>query len=442
MRPGKTWLFRMGLVLAVWAGIEAVAASLLAFSPSLGDRAAARTAEGDALSPPSRAGKQPYVVHPYLGFVLDPAIGSPEFTRRQGNPISSHGFLDASGPRHPDDPGAVRVGFFGGSVAYYFSVRGLAALERDLQAVPCYAGKRIVPVRAMLGGYKQPQQLMALNWLLATGVELDLVLNLDGFNEVALYPAENPGERRVDPSFPRQWPHLVQDLPADQLPLGQIAYCRAERERWARRFGRRPLRFSPLVKLTAALVDRHFRTRLHEAQLAMLAAPDGTLAFAATGPAPDLADDDAMFHDLAGLWERSSLQMDRTCRGLGIPYVHLLQPNQYAPDGKPSMTDAERARVWDGKHPFRPGAEAGYPRLREAGKRLAARGVAFHDLTELFSATAEETDEDSCCHLNGRGNELLGAAMARAIAAAPCREPRPAPGGPAGPTDATSRSAP
>jgi hypothetical protein len=46
-------------------------------------------------------------------------------------------------------------------------------------------------VKATIGGYKQPQQLMALNWFMALGGEFDIVINLDGFNDVALPALEN-----------------------------------------------------------------------------------------------------------------------------------------------------------------------------------------------------------------------------------------------------------
>lgn len=36
------------------------------------------------------------------------------------------------------------------------------------------------------GGWKQPQQLLALNYFLSLGQRFDVIVNLDGFNEIAL----------------------------------------------------------------------------------------------------------------------------------------------------------------------------------------------------------------------------------------------------------------
>jgi hypothetical protein len=68
----------------------------------------------------------------------------------------------------------------------------------------------------------------------------------------------------------------------------------------------------------------------------------------------------------------------------------------------------------------------GWPHLAAAGGELAAAGVAFHDLTGLFAERRETLYIDDCCHLNVRGNELLGEAIGRALA------PQLAAGGAAG----------
>src|SRR4030095_13628597 len=49
-------------------------------------------------------------------------------------------------------------------------------------------------------GYKQPQQLLVLSYFLSIGQTFDLVLNIDGFNEVALGSLNN--ERGLDISMP------------------------------------------------------------------------------------------------------------------------------------------------------------------------------------------------------------------------------------------------
>ena len=56
----------------------------------------------------------------------------------------------------------------------------------QLAAAPAFRGREIVPLCFAHEGYKQPQQLLVLSYFLSIGQELDLVVNIDGFNEVAL----------------------------------------------------------------------------------------------------------------------------------------------------------------------------------------------------------------------------------------------------------------
>ncbi len=96
------------------------------------------------------------------------------------------------------------VAVLGGSVASYFAVNGTRRLEADLAGSPRFADQHFVFVNLALGGYKEPQQLMTMAYLMTLGAQFDLVLNIDGFNEVALHELENAGHH-IFPAFPRSW---------------------------------------------------------------------------------------------------------------------------------------------------------------------------------------------------------------------------------------------
>ena len=78
------------------------------------------------------------------------------------------------------------VGIFGGSGAAWFCEGGSDRLGSRLAEAPSFRGREIVPLCFAHEGYKQPQQLLILSYFLSIGQELDLVVNIDGFNEVAL----------------------------------------------------------------------------------------------------------------------------------------------------------------------------------------------------------------------------------------------------------------
>ena len=117
------------------------------------------------------------VVHPYLGYVLN---------RDHLDYVNDLGFAraDADVPRRAPD--RIVVGVTGGSVALDMCTIGRDALRRELSRH--FPDREIVITCLAVQGYRQPQQVMALNYLCCLGGEFDLILNLDGFNENALAP--------------------------------------------------------------------------------------------------------------------------------------------------------------------------------------------------------------------------------------------------------------
>ena len=422
----KRAAFRLVLLLVVGATVEAGAWGLFwllervpfSYGRLAELRAAARQEE--LLLPEDRRRNSPYALHPYLGYVYNPDINSAEFTAFHGNPVSDFGFLDAASPIRRRAEDRLIVGVFGGSVAYYLSARGMATLEARLAESPRFAGKRIEVVRAALGGYRQPQQLMALNYLLMLGGELDVLINLDGFNEVALYPAVDAA-RRASPLYPSSWPDLVSDVPERRALVGEVAWLRRCRRQWAGAASRGPLALSVTAGLVWRVGDRWLQATLAR-DVEELGHEEGRMRpYYVTGPRRRPRTVDETYSQLAEIWKRGSLQMDRLCRANGIDYYHFLQPNQYVPGSK-VMGDSERRAAFREDHQYRTGVLTGYPYLQYAGTELVAAGVRFHDLTEVFHDVSEPTYEDPCCHLDQLGNDLLAEAIARAILEGPAPE--------------------
>jgi hypothetical protein len=348
------------------------------------------------------------VLHPYLGFVGDPAL-DPGFT--------DWGFWGTLGPHPPArGPDRLLVGIFGGSLAADLYEYGGARLKARLRESGLWAGREIVLLNTAYGGYKQPQQLMALNYALALGAQFDIVVNLDGFNDVALDASEN-APQGVFPAYPRGWAMRVERFhdPALVEQVGLLAYLRGRRAGLAAGFAARPWRYSVTAGLVWTLLDRLSAARVAEARRALDAFRPADRRYQATGPARP-ATEAAAYEELASVWERGSLQLDRLCRANGIRYFHFLQPNQYVEGSKP-MGPAERRVAVNPAQPYRAGVERGYPLLQAKGREIASAGVSFHDLTRVFSRIHEPLYVDDCCHVNQRGYELLADAIADAIVA-------------------------
>jgi hypothetical protein len=443
---GKRVLAAALVALATWGGLELVAFAGLSIAegglvaPGRFERqrrqllaggagGAERGPEGgEALLALAAGGAGREALHPYLGYVFDPALNVTEDRVAEGRLlISELGFFVPPAGREAAPPPAVPhaaagdpldVALFGGSVAFILSFEGDEALRAALAEVPAFAGRPVRFARFALGGYKQPQQLATFAWLLSLGRSFDLVINLDGFNEVVLPWVENLPQG-THPLYPRSWAGRVAGLP-DPGRLeraGELAFLRGRREDRARLFSRPLVRHSYVWNLLWRLQDGALRGRVGEAEAALLrrppAAPRG---YAATGPEWRAGSEAATFRELAAAWARGSLQMHRLAAGNGIRYYHFLQPNQYVPGGK-RLSAEERRRAFDPGHPYRHAVEAGYPELAAAGAGLAREGVRFTDLTGIFRGVEESVWLDTCCHLNRRGTELLARAIGDAVAA-------------------------
>jgi hypothetical protein len=350
-------------------------------------------------------------VHPYLGFVRRPL----DHEEPETLPINSFGFVDANPPIQHREKGKVIVGIVGGSLAEQFCEGGLPELEAQLRRFPRFADKRFAFVRLAISGYKEPQQLFVVNYLLALGAQFDLILNIDGFNEIALPVVEN-WPAGVYPSFPRNWGTRVLERRDTSVlrQMGEVVYLQDSDRNWAERFGAFPWCYSPTCRLIWAVHHEWVGRQVLRGYKSTMDLRAKHRSFTAQGPPEKFADLPALLKHCVGVWKRSSLELAKCCDGLGIEYHHFLQPNQYVAGSKP-MSKLETATAIDETYPAREAIIAGYPLLIAAGRELAASGEHFHDLTQIFAHETRQTYRDNCCHLNPTGNELLAVAIAKAI---------------------------
>jgi hypothetical protein len=250
-----------------------------------------------------------------------------------------------------------------------------------------------------------------ITYLLGIGADFDMIINIDGFNEVALHPAEN-ARTRTFAAFPRHWYYYVTSLP--QRLTSEYEYYRLRRAKLAAAYSRPGLRHSVMGNLAWRLHDRRVQVRIEMAREALVEAAPEEEVPGALGPERDYRDYQQLMAHLVSIWKQSSLQLDRVSRANGIAYFHFLQPNQYVAGSKP-MDEVERSHALNPDHPYRRGALVGYPRLIAEGADLARRGVKFSDLTQLFAETRERLYIDDCCHFNARGHQIMADAIARAI---------------------------
>lgn len=351
------------------------------------DRAALRLLQGNLAQ------------HPFLGYVNDADVAA-----EQGHavPVSRFGLLDFAPPIRKRGPDRFVVAITGGSVAAQTWDQARDELAGELQRCDAIAGRRIEFVDLALGGWRQPQQLYAVQLVLLLGGEFDLVINLDGFNEIAMVH-ENL-HHGMPAWFPRGWARLLdQPAPAQQLRLGRLALARQQRVDAAAAAA--AWRWSALAQAFWLLLDRGHDRAIATAATAVEHGATRP-SYAITGPGTGGLDLPAAWAQMADLWADASLELAALCTRHGARYFHFLQPNQYVPGSKP-IGDAERRVAWIEKHPFKLAVENGYPLLQQRAGRLRAGRVHLHDLTGLFADHHEPLYTDTCCHLNRTGYALL-----------------------------------
>ncbi|MCS6845630.1 MAG: hypothetical protein NZ528_15130 [Caldilineales bacterium] len=357
-------------------------------------------------------------LHPYFGFTKWTA---PERRiNNEGFPGNQHDF-----PFRKTSPRQYIVAVFGGSVATSFTNLGQERLIQRLQEHPALADREIVLLNMAQGGYKQPQSLLALSYYLAAGQEIDLVINLDGFNEVAL-SARN-ASMNIDAAMP-SGDHLLpladlvnqSVLTPERVAALHDIYTRQQRlARLAKGVAGARLASVAFVREQLYRIEtaryRQAVMQFQESQQTPTNVSDRSLIFIA--PSLTGADEDALFRRVADIWANSSAMMHALLAQRGIPYYHFLQPNQYV-SAKP-LSAEERRYAYSPEHPYAVGAVKGYPYLLARAEDLRRQGVRFVNAVDAFDAHPETLYIDDCCHFNRRGAEILADLVADAILASP-----------------------
>ena len=333
-------------------------------------------------------------------------------------PTNNFGFASTHNyPFVKTSPNQFVIGMFGGSVGAWFCQVGAHRLVEDLKANAFFKTREIVPLCLSHEGYKQPQQLLVLSYFLSIGQTFDLVLNIDGFNEVTLSSFNN--QRGLDISMPSAMHldplvNLVNQATLTPEKLQSLAAISQYKERINYLVGR--LQHNRIAAINFVLERLHrSATTSYQAEVARFAAlpsnPSDASLILAT-PSVTQRDEAKALADSARSWSEASALMQTMLAARGVPYFHILQPNQYFTTRSFSAEEAKVAR--SNASPFKHGAEKGYPLLVNESEGLKSR-VNFLNATGIFDRESSAVYMDDCCHYTLRGNQLLADTIVRLI---------------------------
>lgn len=233
---------------------------------------------------------------------------------------------------------------------------------------------------AAIDGGKQPQQLFKLYYLDLIGLKFDIIINLDGFNELALPLSENYAinDHLI---YPRNYSRLVSTFNSDFDCLKDLNY--------------RVNRFSiiPLIEIYDLYKIRkcHFKLEGQNKN-------SGTRFSEITNYKKKSYSDSLKMSK--NIWIVSSNKINEFSNKNKILYIHVIQPNLYLENSKilsPSETKllnypkygdiiSNHYKIFDTEY-------------LNTDKKL--------DLKYVFKKNSQELYRDYCCHLNNLGMHII-----------------------------------
>jgi hypothetical protein len=346
-----------------------------------------------------------HILHPYLGFVSIPHDNYNQFC------------LPGIDPLIKRSENTLNIVLMGGSVAkdlYNFTGE---RIKQNLKSSEAYKNKDINLVVFALGGFKQPQQLLALNYFMALGAEYDIVINLDGFNEIVLPYSDNL-PFNVFPSYPRHW-NIYSRKKLDSkvtLLMGKQAIIKENQHYCQSRISESVSRYSNFRLFLWKVNDNKKSQEVAELEFKIRTTlKESESDYQSTGIYTSISDTTQFFKDQAVFWRRCSEQIAHLSSSDKFGYFHFLQPNQYVPGSK-TLTDEELREAYEqGSFSYKDAVLKGYRYLIEEGENLIASGVNFTDLTMMFKDEIQTIYKDKCCHYNQAGYDQIADKITKVI---------------------------
>lgn len=311
-------------------------------------------------------------VHPFYGLSSATEVGFESDISVENN------FLSVS-PLPKDEEEPIRVLVLGGSVAahlslprlnippYFFATKLNKYFDTD----------RFVVYNAAFGGGKQPQQYFKLIYLDLLGFKPDIIVNYDGFNEIALPFGENL-EERINAIYPRKFNKLVagsaydgQCFKANNFLLSMNTYM-------------------PILELTKWIYVRYCHNE----------STGGNSSSSEWNPNFLEEKQNYLLHTV-NVWKQSSDKIYEFSLDKGIPYLHFVQPNQYLKDSKP-LSNLEEANFVNYAIYGDPIAMY-YEKLNVSKLQTLTK----YDHRYLFNREVRTVYSDKCCHFNQLGMDII-----------------------------------
>lgn len=322
--------------------------------------------------------------HPYFGFGVNKNFNSQSHINDEPLFVNN---IDQN-----KSSNKTKILILGGSVAKHLSLNNSSDkfmyknIEIDHESIfqktlnEYFSTDEFFVLNAAIDGGKQPQQLFKLYYLDLNKFEFDIIINLDGFNELALTLSENYAinDHLI---YPRNFSRLVSTFNSD-------FDCVKDLNVKVNRFSIIPLiEFYDLYKIRKC----HFKLEGQNKN-------SGTRFSKITNYKKKTFQES--LKKSKNIWINSSNKIDEFSNNNKILYIHIIQPNLYLKNSK-ILTSSETQLL-------------NYPKygdiISEHYKKFDIEYLKAEkklDLKYIFKKNSEELYRDYCCHLNNLGMHLL-----------------------------------
>ena len=313
-------------------------------------------------------------VHPFYGVNLGKDEGF------ESNISSEYNFNTIS--KKPLN-GEIKILILGGSVGQQLSQKRDEHASKDFLFSSIlnqrFHTDRFVVYNASIAGGKQPQQYFKLIYLDFLGFSPDLIINYDGFNEMALPFTENLN-KNLNAVYPRSWNESIHGTAIQ----GDSCIVRSNNL----------LQFNsyiPLIETIKILYSFNCHKKVTEGKKPIVLT------------SKKLFENEKKNYDekVNNIWIKSSNNIYEFALKKNIEYIHGIQPNQYFPNSK--KLSAMEIDKFTSKQRYRDVIPNKY--LQLPIEKLKAKNIT--DQRMLFKELSQTLYSDSCCHFNDEGLTLL-----------------------------------
>ena len=358
--------------------------------------------------------------HPYFGYVLSPGRTG----KYPGKGWESDWKTNNAGFHFINDPeilvdypykqknNEIIVGIFGGSVGSGFALHAQMddTLSKSIKKkYPEYRNKKIKFLNFSLPGYKQPQQLTSLIYFLGIDQKFDIIINIDGFNEV-IVALENWNENSdiINPSY------SIYNLAGNSLDksnffsnnyeYAQINYHKLSNKKFIKLAKKKKSAFIYYLYKIRAQYHQKKQIHLETINKNLVDQTNKNLKFPKSLANLKIDNKEELYNHLSKNWFETSHLMKIICESKNIKYHHFLQPNQWfekSGDYSPIHKDHKY------KHVIEP-INKGYKEFLKYKNDFIKSKINFKDLTLVFdSKRLNEMYSDDCCHYTKEGYIMI-----------------------------------